>query len=141
MRTSNLTRISAGILLLVLSGIATAGPKRPPAKLHSHASVKHTSHKKAAHGSIHHEPPAVLMPAERATQIQSALIKRGYLTGEPTGTWDSQTVAAMQKLQEDNGWQSKVTPDSRALIKLGLGPETSAPAVEQGSSIAQTQPR
>jgi hypothetical protein len=64
------------------------------------------------------------MDTERATQIQSALIKQGYLTGEPTGTWDSESVAAMQKLQGDHGWQTKLTPDSRALIELGLGPTT-----------------
>jgi hypothetical protein len=28
----------------------------------------------------------------------------------------------MQKLQADNGWQTKLVPDSRAIIKLGLGP-------------------
>jgi len=28
----------------------------------------------------------------------------------------------MTRFQSDNGWQSKVVPDSRALIKLGLGP-------------------
>jgi peptidoglycan hydrolase-like protein with peptidoglycan-binding domain len=58
----------------------------------------------------------------RATQIQSSLIKSGYLSGEASGHWDSQTQAAMQKFQEDNGWQTKIIPDSRAIIKLGLGP-------------------
>jgi len=61
---------------------------------------------------------------ERATQIQSALIRSGYLTGGPSGHWDAQTQAAMMKLQADNGWQTKLVPDSRALIKLGLGPST-----------------
>jgi hypothetical protein len=28
----------------------------------------------------------------------------------------------MQRYQADQGWQSKQIPDSRALIKLGLGP-------------------
>ena len=28
----------------------------------------------------------------------------------------------MRRYQADNGWQSKTVPDSRALIKLGLGP-------------------
>jgi hypothetical protein len=59
---------------------------------------------------------------ERATQLQNALIKTGYLTGTPSGTWDAPSVAAMQKLQSDNGWQTKIVPDSRAIIKLGLGP-------------------
>jgi hypothetical protein len=29
----------------------------------------------------------------------------------------------MQKFQSDRGWQTKVVPDSRALIELGLGPK------------------
>ena len=63
---------------------------------------------------------------ERATQIQTALIKAGYLTGTPSGTWDAQSQAAMEKLQADNGWQTKIVPDSRAIIKLGLGPNNAA---------------
>ena len=62
---------------------------------------------------------------ERATQIQNVLIKAGYMTGTPSGTWDSSTQAAMEKLQSDNGWQTKLVPDSRAIIKLGLGSSTS----------------
>ncbi|MHB1795627.1 MAG: hypothetical protein ACYCPO_11735, partial [Acidobacteriaceae bacterium] len=49
-----------------------------------------------------------------------------YLNGSPTGQWDTETQAAMVKYQTDNGWQSKITPDSRALIKLGLGPKQDA---------------
>lgn len=58
----------------------------------------------------------------RAREIQEALIREHYMEGEPTGSWDSTTQAAMQRYQEDQGWQSKTTPDARALIKLGLGP-------------------
>jgi peptidoglycan hydrolase-like protein with peptidoglycan-binding domain len=58
----------------------------------------------------------------RATQIQNSLIHSGYLSGEASGHWDAQTEAAMQKFQSDNGWQTKLIPDSRAIIKLGLGP-------------------
>jgi len=60
---------------------------------------------------------------QRAAEIQSALIREHYLKGNATGAWDAQTQAAMQKFQADNGWQTKVTPDARALIKLGLGPK------------------
>lgn len=63
---------------------------------------------------------------ERAQQIQTALIREHYMTGEATGVWDEDSRAAMAKFQADNGWQTKVIPDSRALIKLGLGPEQSA---------------
>jgi membrane-bound lytic murein transglycosylase len=59
---------------------------------------------------------------DRAREIQTALIRERYMDGEPTGTWDSATQAAMQRYQAAQGWQSKTTPDSRALIKLGLGP-------------------
>ena len=62
----------------------------------------------------------------RATQIQTALIKSGYLSGEASGHWDTATEIAMQKFQADNGWQTKLTPDSRAIIKLGLGPTQSS---------------
>lgn len=143
MRVSRIQFISA-CMLLALPAMALAGPKKTSTKVHSHASVKHASAKstKRSRGAAHHLPAAVVMPAERATQIQTALIKQGYLTGEPTGTWDAQTVSAMQKLQADNGWQSKVTPDSRALIKLGLGPEAPGGGAEASSiTMAQTQPQ
>lgn len=60
--------------------------------------------------------------SDRAQQIQQALIKQHYMSGEPTGKWDASTEDALRKFQADNGWQNKTVPDSRALIKLGLGP-------------------
>ena len=60
--------------------------------------------------------------SSRAVEIQNALIRQNYLKGGPTGQWDSQTQVAMQKYQSDHGWQTKLMPDSRALISLGLGP-------------------
>src|SRR5438270_8040617 len=62
------------------------------------------------------------MDAERARQVQQALIREHYLTGAPTGVWDQRSQNAMVRFQAENGWQTKVVPDSRALIKLGLGP-------------------
>jgi peptidoglycan hydrolase-like protein with peptidoglycan-binding domain len=70
----------------------------------------------------------------RASQIQASLIKSGYLSGEASGHWDAQTQAAMQKFQEDNGWQTKLIPDSRAIIKLGLGPSQDVSAASPGST-------
>ena len=86
----------------------------------TNATIKHAS--KSHKGSIRHEG----MEPERATEIQQALIKNGYMSGEPSGVWDSQSASAMQKFQGDNGWQTRITPDSRALIKLGLGPQQDA---------------
>ena len=62
---------------------------------------------------------------DRTREIQSALVREGYLTGEPSGVMDDRTKSALVKLQADNGWQTKIVPDSRALIKLGLGPDQS----------------
>lgn len=59
---------------------------------------------------------------DRTREIQAALIRDKYLTGEPSGQLDGPTRQALIKLQQENGWQTKIVPDSRALIKLGLGP-------------------
>ena len=114
----------AAILLAVPATLAIA--QNPVHQSTVQRNVRH----KATHTSASH---AGGMDSERATQIQSALIKQGYLTGTPSGVWDSQSIAAMQKLQSDNGWQTKIVPDSRALIKLGLG--------SQSTTAAQTAPQ
>lgn len=61
--------------------------------------------------------------ATRAREIQEALIREHYLDGTASGNWDAKSQSAMQRYQADHGWQSKVVPDSRALIKMGLGPD------------------
>ena len=81
------------------------------------------------------EPHQRAIDDARATQIQAALIKAGYLSGSPSGHWDQETIGAMTKLQAANGWQTKLVPDSRALIKLGLGP--SAEATEGATPATQ----
>jgi peptidoglycan hydrolase-like protein with peptidoglycan-binding domain len=74
----------------------------------------------------------------RAAQIQASLIKSGYLTGEASGHWDAGTEAAMQRFQSDNGWQTKLIPDSRAIIKLGLGPAQDSPASNSATVTPET---
>jgi hypothetical protein len=51
------------------------------------------------------------------------LIREHYLSGNPSGNFDDATQQALRRYQAANGWQSKTVPDSRALIKLGLGPD------------------
>ena len=121
--------IATGLLLLTFSCNAFARPRHASAHSTRRAGSTRRASTRGHHAvaAVHHEAPAG-MDTERATAIQSALIKRGYLSGEPTGHWDADSVAAMQKMQSDNGWQTKLTPDSRALIKLGLGPDQVAPA-------------
>ena len=76
----------------------------------------------------------------RVTQIQSALIREHYMSGEANGQWDSTTQAAMQKYQSDQGWQTKLLPDSRAIKKLGLGPDYSTAINAKESSFAPPAP-
>jgi len=59
---------------------------------------------------------------QRAQEIQAALIREHYLSGEAAGTWNQSSEDAMRRYQADHGWQAKTVPDARALISLGLGP-------------------
>jgi hypothetical protein len=102
---------------------ATSAKKHPTST--SHTTTKHTSGQKSksSHGKkTSKKRGQQAIDSERARQIQTALIREHYMQGQPSGTWDSATQTAMQRYQADQGWQSKTTPDSRALIKLGLGP-------------------
>ncbi len=107
----------------------------------SHAHRGPTSQRVSTKHSRGAQKPASqrVIDPERATQIQNALIKNGYLSGAPTGQWDSATQAAMQKLQSDNGWQTKLIPDSRAIIKLGLGP-TQEPGTTSARALPYSNP-
>ncbi|HEY2116505.1 MAG TPA: peptidoglycan-binding domain-containing protein [Candidatus Angelobacter sp.] len=106
------------IAMVIFAGYAPAATRAASKSArHGHKGKRKASWKKKGQQGIN---------SERATQIQQALIREKYLTGEPTGSWDAHTQAALVKYQGDNGWQTKVVPDSRALIKLGLGPNYSA---------------
>jgi hypothetical protein len=89
---------------------------------HTASQKSKTSHSKKTSKQAGKKHGQQAIDPTRARQIQTALIREHYMTGEPSGTWDASTQAAMQRYQADQGWQSKTTPDSRALIKLGLGP-------------------
>jgi hypothetical protein len=108
-----------------------------PAFAYNHARRGPTSGSLFKHKSSKSSPrptgPRAIEP-QRATEIQEALIRGGYMSGTPSGHWDSESQAAMQKLQASKGWQTKLTPDSRALILLGLGPQQPKPADSQASA-------
>jgi len=105
------------------AAVKSAGIKKKSASGKSHSSARRR--KGSRKTSWKHKGQQGIQP-ERTREIQAALIREKYLSGEPTGVWDSRTQEAMTRYQAENGWQSKVTPDSRALIKLGLGPNYSS---------------
>lgn len=118
MRFGRTTLFSALLLTSIVPAFASRHARRGPTSGHllsKHAATKKTVAARKSTGQR-------VIDTQRTTQIQSALIRQGYLSGEPSGNWDASTQAALQKLQSDNGWQTKFVPDSRAIIKLGLGP-------------------
>jgi hypothetical protein len=80
------------------------------------------SHHAGAQKRKQHSRGQMAIDKERAQQIQNALLREHYLGVEPSGSWDASTQEAMRRYQADQGWQTKTVPDSRALIRLGLGP-------------------
>jgi peptidoglycan hydrolase-like protein with peptidoglycan-binding domain len=113
------------LLLLVTSLQATRQPRSKHKKLATTASKSSKKHVKSArHNRSWKRHGQQTVDGRRTEQIQQALIQSHYLDGEPSGAWDTKTQEALRRFQAANGWQSKVVPDSRALIKLGLGPST-----------------
>ena len=133
---------SSRVSLAILISAALLAPPAFASHVHRSPTSGQTRTHRLSH-SRHRSPRArgqqAIQP-ERATQIQQALIRGHYLTGEATGKWDTATVAAMQKYQADHGWQTKLTPDARALKNLGLGPDYSGAINAKGSSFAAPPP-
>jgi hypothetical protein len=78
-------------------------------------------------------------PSEQRTeQIQEALERGGYYSGDPNGKWDMGTQASLRRFQEANGLAPTGKLDALTLQKMGLGSDVagvSAPrAVTPGNS-------
>lgn len=127
--------------LCVLGLACAVGTAQTGSSTHSSASASHKKASSTHHSSTTHHTSASTskhkgkhskktsshrgqqkIDSDRAEQIQEALIRQHYMTGQPSGKMDATTEAALRRFQADNGWQDKTVPDSRALIKLGLGP-------------------
>jgi hypothetical protein len=148
----------AFVLTAVLAALPASGARVHHATSGAHAGhgvhAWHSARSRSASGSRHArgeraEPVAAShrlrgqqsIEPDRAAEIQNALIREHYLTVEQaSGQWDATTEAAMQKFQADHGWQTKLMPDSRALKKLGLGPDYSKAINAQDSAFADPPP-
>jgi peptidoglycan hydrolase-like protein with peptidoglycan-binding domain len=128
-------------LALIISA-ALVMPSTYASRVHRAPTSGQTGQKsshKSKHKSSRVRGQQVIAP-ERVTEIQQALIRAHYLNGEPSGKWDVTTQAAMRKFQADQGWQTKLLPDSRALMKMGLGPDYSNAINAKNSSFAAPPP-
>ncbi|MGA9882889.1 MAG: peptidoglycan-binding domain-containing protein [Candidatus Acidiferrales bacterium] len=82
----------------------------------------HYTHHRYSRRRYHHRVVLPRAPSpERITQIQTALARGGYYKGDPSGKWDSGTVAAVQKFQSANNIDATGKLDAPTLQKLGLG--------------------
>jgi len=95
----------------------SASATKSTSQTHTASTGKHSSRKKSGRARGQQK-----IDSERAEAIQEALIREHYLSADAKGTWNQASEEAMRRYQADHGWQSKTVPDSRALIKLGLGP-------------------
>ena len=131
---ANRTSQFVGVVFVALVFAATASATTSSKAKSTHPQLASTHHSAHHSSSSHHSSKRATKSSarshgqrsideERTLAIQNALIREHYLTGEPTGVWDQPSKDAMLRYQAANGWQTKITPDSRALIKLGLGPD------------------
>ncbi len=135
--------VRAGLFVTLLAALATTAVYATPVH---HAPTGRHSNSRLLHKQKSPKKSKIKgqrqIDSDRAREIQQALIHENYLSGEPTGQWDDQTQQAMKRFQGDHGWQTKIMPDSRALIKLGLGPanpDTSGVVTGAATSGGQAQ--
>jgi hypothetical protein len=129
---------AAGVLLAGSVTANAASAKKHPKPKHPESVHPKPQHPSPQKGVKHSAPKGtrhstrkvkarkrgqMAIDSQRAQQIQEALVREHYLSGQPSGAWDAATQDAMRRYQADQGWQSKQVPDSRALIRLGLGPD------------------
>lgn len=105
----------------------------------------HRRHRRRRHHVILPKGPS----AERTEQIQSALERGGYYSGDPTGKWDSNTQESLRRFQSANGLPPTGKLDAPSLQKMGLGsdvagvsaPRTVTPGDSATTSSSSTVPK
>jgi hypothetical protein len=143
-----MTILICGCLMAVVAPLSAQSSSTTAAPSTHQTTSTHKKKKKSSKRVSANRGQQKIDP-QRAHDIQEALIREHYLSGKSSGVWDDASQKAMQKFQADNGWQSKTTPDSRALIKLGLGPDhehllnpesaMTAPPPTQGATAADPE--
>jgi hypothetical protein len=102
-----------------------------------------SSHRsRARHISRHRKRPALPAgpSAERIGEIQQALSRAGFYSGEITGRWDSDTVEAMKRFQQAQGLEPTGRLDALSLQKLGLGSDIAGLAAPRPLNPAPPAP-
>jgi hypothetical protein len=139
----------AALIFIPLSALmaqTSAAKKKPSATKKGGTAARKTAGKKRPTASA---TPAVrrtwrnrqLQPSEqRYKEIQTALASKGYLHGQPTGTWNQESIDAMRHFQEDQKLEPTGKIDSLSLIALGLGPKHETAKVTPPVANPQADP-
>ena len=109
----------AGLLsfgLALTLPLSAAGAKKAPAK----SAPKSKSKAKAKTAKVKKPATQQHPTAERYTEIEQALVDRGYLP-EANGIWDANSVEALKKFQHDQRLPSDGKLGALSLRALGLG--------------------
>jgi peptidoglycan hydrolase-like protein with peptidoglycan-binding domain len=107
-------RAAALLMAAALAAGVSAPAQSKPAPVKKSVPKK-KPRKKAAPRQTQPDP-------QRAREIQQALIREGFLRGEPSGKWDQATSNAYAAYQKAKGLASTGKPDAKSLRLLGLVP-------------------
>ena len=107
------------------------------------AAYKIPTHKRRYRRRRHHVTLPKQPSVDRTQEIQAALERRGYYSGEPTGKWDSSTQESLRRFQTANGLPPTGKLDALSLQKMGLGSDVAGvssprPVTAGNSAVAST---
>jgi hypothetical protein len=138
--------IAASLTFALVVSSGAIAPRATASQAKSSSTTSKSGAHKKKHRSAKRQPSQKAPTADRISEIQSALAREGYYTGDPSGKWDANTVAAVEKFQSANGIEVDGKLDAPTLQKLGLGSDiagVSAPkpvAPPSCCSMAPTAP-
>jgi peptidoglycan hydrolase-like protein with peptidoglycan-binding domain len=133
-------RLTATLLLAVACSFAvTPGPKKKSTAKKAAVNGKSASRKSSSKKTAAKTKTVASWrntqrtpTPDRYREIQQALAAKGYLQpGAPNGVWDTSSIAALKKFQEDQNLEPSGKLDSLSLIALGLGPRRDQPPASQ----------
>ena len=83
--------------------------------------------------------PSPGIPQERVTEIQTALIKAGFMDGPATGQYDDSTVDAIKQYQGQNGMPQTVLQSAPFLKRLGVSKRSNDGYAVPVNAVSETE--
>ena len=128
-----------------------AAPHKARTAKSAKAGLRNVSYKKTVRRKRHiryrsrrHHITLPKQPAaDRTEEIQSALERGGFYSGNPNGRWDGSTQEALRRFQTANGLPPTGKLDALSLQRLGLGSDVAGlgaprPVMQGNQSSSQS---